>query len=54
VVTPGLNDVLGAHEVAHGVNSLKKKFKKIFSDHKLNNDMFAKRPLDPDFASYAA
>jgi hypothetical protein len=35
MVTPGLNDVLSAHEVEHGVNSLKNKFKKIFSDHTL-------------------
>jgi hypothetical protein len=26
-MTPGLNDVLGAHEVEHGVNDLKSKFK---------------------------
>lgn len=26
-LTPGLNDVLGKHEVAHGINSLKNKFK---------------------------
>ncbi len=30
MVTPGLNDVLGKHEVEHGVNTLKHKFKKIF------------------------
>ena len=27
VVTPGLNDVLSKHEVAHGINSLKTQFK---------------------------
>lgn len=29
-VTPGLNDVLSKHEVSHGLNSLKIKFKVIF------------------------
>lgn len=32
VITPGLNDVLGKHEVSHGLNTLKTKFKKIFND----------------------
>jgi hypothetical protein len=27
VVTPGLNDVLSKHEVTHGINTLKDKFK---------------------------
>jgi ribonuclease D len=32
VVTPGLNDVLSKHEVTHGINTLKTKFKvKIFN-----------------------
>ena len=27
IVTPGLNDVLSKHEVTHGINTLKDKFK---------------------------
>jgi len=54
VSTPGLNDVLGAHEVTHGVNSLKHKFKKIFNDPKLSKQYFYSRPLNPEFASYSA
>jgi hypothetical protein len=54
VVTPGLNEVLGSHEVSHGINSLKTKFKKIFSDVSLNNKLFSTRPLDKDFALYSA
>ena len=32
--TPGLNDVLGKHEVTHGINTLKDKFKKVFDDYR--------------------
>ena len=31
--TPGLNDVLSKHEVTHGINTLKDKFKTIFNDY---------------------
>ena len=31
--TPGLNDVLSKHEVTHGINTLKEKFKTIFNDY---------------------
>jgi len=53
-VTPGLNDVLSKHEVSHGVNTLKIKFKKIFNDVKECQKYFTTRPLDPEFASYSA
>lgn len=54
MITPGLNDVLGSHEVQHGINTLKDKFKKIFSDYALNKKLFGTRPLDPEFISYSA
>ena len=54
VVTPGLNDVLGKHEVTHGVNSLKTKFKAIFDNWQLCKKYFTQRPIDPDFVSYSA
>jgi hypothetical protein len=53
-VTPGLNDVLSKHEVSHGVNSLKIKFKKIFDDPIQCSHYFTSRPLDPEFTSYSA
>eukprot|EP00347_Sterkiella_histriomuscorum_P014499 403360645 len=52
--TPGLNDVLGKHEVAHGLNSLKNKFKAIFDDYQQCKVYFTTRPIDPDFVSYSA
>ncbi|CDW90021.1 3-5 exonuclease family protein [Stylonychia lemnae] len=54
VVTPGLNDVLGKHEVTHGVNSLKDKFKKVFDNYTECKKYFVTRPIDPDFVSYSA
>lgn len=54
LVTPGLNDVLSKHEVTHGVNTLKDKFKKIFNDYKQCQHYFTTRPLDEEFASYSA
>jgi hypothetical protein len=53
-VTPGLNDVLSKHEVTHGINSLKNKFKAIFDDWQLCKKYFTQRPIDPDFVSYSA
>ena len=53
-MTPGLNDVLSKHEVAHGVNTLKDKFKAVFDDWKLCKHYFRTRPIDPDFVSYSA
>ncbi len=53
-VTPGLNDVLSKHEVTHGVNKLKTKFKAIFDDYKECQKYFKTRPIDPDFVSYSA
>ncbi len=54
VVTPGLNDVLSKHEVTHGINTLKTKFKQVFDDWQLCKKYFTTRPLDPDFVSYSA
>ena len=54
VVTPGLNDVLSMHEVTHGINTLKTKFKQIFDDWSLCKKYFTTRPIDPDFVSYSA
>lgn len=63
-VTPGLNDVLSKHEVTHGINSLKTKFKvslhyfmnlqAIFDDWRQCKVYFTTRPIDPDFVSYSA
>ena len=53
-VTPGLNDVLSKHEVAHGINTLKNKFKKIFDDWNECRKYFTERPIDADFVSYSA
>ena len=54
VGTPGLNDVLSKHEVTHGINPLKSKFKAIFDDWSLCKKLFNTRPIDPDFVSYSA
>lgn len=54
VVTPGLNDVLCKHEVTHGINTLKTKFKHIFDDWQLCKHYFTTRPLDKDFVMYSA
>ena len=54
VITPGLNDVLSKHEVSHGINTLKNKFKHIFDDWNLCKHYFTTRPIDKDFVMYSA
>ena len=53
-MTPGLNDVLSKHEVTHGINSLKTKFKAIFDSWERCKHYFKTRPIDPEFVSYSA
>ena len=52
--TPGLNDVLSKHEVSHGINTLKDKFKHVFDDWNLCKHYFTTRPIDKDFVMYSA
>ena len=53
-ITPGLNDVLSKHEVSHGINTLKSKFKHIFDDWNLCKHYFHTRPIHKDFVMYSA